>query len=74
MITISINYTCIWQSDFASNYQFTKDGKCINTHTGRIVKKVYNSGSIGYNIKGKFYSLAKLRPHIKKIEKSKCPF
>jgi len=74
MPIISINYTTKYCIDFANEYQFTTCKKCINIKTGRMIKKVFNNGSIGYNIKGKFYSLIKLRNHIIKIEKQECPF
>lgn len=74
MNTISVNYTLKWQVDFAPNYQFTKCGKCFNVKTGRRIKQVYVSGSIGYCIKGKFRSLKQLRNKLVKIEEEKCPF
>lgn len=74
MNTVSINYTLKYELDFASEYKFTDCKKCINIKTSRMIKKVYNSGSIGYVIRGKFYSLGKLRKQIKKIQKSKIPF
>lgn len=74
MNSISVNYTLIWQVSFADNYQFTKDGKCFNTKTGKQIRQVYNSGSIGYNIRGKFYSLSFLRKNLQKSKKGYCPF
>lgn len=74
MNKISINYTYIWCLDFAENYVFTKCKKCFNLHRNKEVKKVYNNGCLGYNVKGKFYSLTKLRDHLKKVEKSIIPF
>jgi hypothetical protein len=73
-ITISKNYNFIWQLDFAPNYQFTKCKKLFNLKTSREIKKTLTSMTIGYYIKGKFYSLNKLRNHIVKIEKTICPF
>ena len=74
MYTISINYTYIWYLDFAENYVFTKCKKCFNLHSNKEVKKVYNNGCLGYNIKCKFYSLTKLRQNLKKVEKTILPF
>ena len=71
---ISISYAYNYQLDFAPNYKFTKCGLCINSKTGKVIKKVYNSGSKGYNIKGKFYSLNKLRPHLQKVKNVNLPF
>lgn len=74
MNTISATYTLKYQIDFSPNYQFDTEGQCWNVKTGRKIKKVYNSGSIGYCILGRFYSLTFLRKHLKKIEGVKCPF
>ena len=74
MNTISITYTVQFEIDFARNYKFTKNKECFNAKTGRRIKQVYKNGSIGYNIKGKFYSLSRLRKHLVKPEKVDCPF
>lgn len=55
-------------------YMFTKDGICINSQTGRIIKKTVCGGSIGYCIGGKFRSVLSLRKELIKIEKIECPF
>lgn len=72
--TISKNYSFIWQLDFAPNYKFTKCKKLFNLKTNREIKKTLASMTIGYYIKGKFYSLKKLRNHLVKIENEICPF
>jgi hypothetical protein len=74
IITISVNYTLIWQHKEQTNYQWTKCGKLFNVKTGRQIKKVYNGGSIGYNIAGKFLTLTELRKQLVKIEDVYCPF
>ena len=74
MNTISISYTCKYQIKFAQNYKFTECGKCINSKTGRLIKQVYKSGCLGYNIKSKFYSLTRLREELELIPKIDCPF
>ena len=74
MSTISITYTLEFQLDFAENYQWTKDGKCFNSKTNRQIKQCYNSGCVGYNIRGRFYSLKYLRTRMQKIENIKPPF
>lgn len=74
MITISNTYNLIWQLNFANEYQFTKCGKCINTKRGKEVKRVLVGYSVGYCIKGKFYTLNKLRNNLEKIQKESCPF
>ena len=68
MTSISINYTCNYELSFAPNYKFSHCGKCFNFKSGRQIKKVYNSGCIGYSIKGKFYSLTFLRKNLLKIK------
>lgn len=61
MQRLSISYTYKYRISFAPNYVFTTCGLCVNLRTNRPIKKVYNSGSIGYSIAGKFYSLKYLR-------------
>jgi hypothetical protein len=61
--------------DFDRDFVFIeKYNFLVNTKTGKILKQVIKGGSIGYVIKGKFYSLARLRQHLVKIEKQDCPF
>lgn len=75
MNIISAIYTIKYELDFASEYKWTSCKKCINVKTGRQIKQVYNNGSIGYSIRGKFISLKKLRNHLVKPKiKSNCPF
>lgn len=74
MKTVSISYTPKYELSFASNYCWTECGKCFNIKTGREIKKVYNKGSIGYSINGRFKSLKSLRKNIVKIKKDFCPF
>ena len=74
MNTISINYTLVWMLKFAPEYQFTNDGICFNVKRGTKLKQCYNSGSIGYCIKGKFCSLTYLRTKLEKIPNEKLPF
>lgn len=75
MKRLSISYTYKYYISFADNYVFTTCGLCVNLQTGRLIKKIYNSGSIGYNIKGKFYSLVALKKTLVKVKnKDYCPF
>ena len=74
MQTISVNYDLKWQLNFAEEYKFTKNGKCFNTKRNKQIKKVVNCRSIGYCIRGKFYTLTFLRNHIQLIPKSELPF
>lgn len=74
MSSITVTYTNIYEIDFAPEYKFTKCKKLFNNKTGRQIKQVYNNGCIGYTIKCKFYSLTKLRTHLRKIEIEKIPF
>lgn len=59
--------------DFAPEYVFSGK-RCFNTKRGKEIKKVVHGYTIGYNIKGKFYSLGYLRDHLVKVEKIKTPF
>jgi len=74
MNTISITYTIKYVVSFAPNYVFTEHDECFNSKTGRRIKQVYNNGSIGYNICGKFYSVSKLRKYLVKPNKETTPF
>jgi len=74
MNTISIKYTLVYQLNFANNYQWSKCGKCFNIKTGRQIKQTLNSGCIGYNIKGRFYSATFLRNKLELIPKQSTPF
>lgn len=71
---ISINYILEYRLINNHNYQWTKCGKCFNVKTGRKLKQCYNSGSIGYYIKGKFKTLTYLRSQLERIPKEKAPF
>ena len=74
MNTITITYTCKYRLNFATNYWWDQQGNCFNAKTNRNIKQVYNSGCIGYSIKGKFYSLAYLRTQLEKIPTETTPF
>jgi hypothetical protein len=74
MKRVSVSYAIKYELDFAPNYQWTECDKCINTKTSRIIRQVYCGRSIGYCIKGKFYSLTKLRNHLVKPKQAKVPF
>ena len=53
---ITIKYPCKYRLSFAQNYVFSGD-KCFNSKTNREIKQVYNNGSIGFNINGKFHKI-----------------
>ena len=61
-----MNITYVYQLSIAPNYKWDNKGICYNDKTGRIIKQVLNNGCIGYNIKGKFISLTKLRALLEK--------
>ena len=63
-----------WNLTFAPHYKWDKINRLINTKTGREIKKCVNGYSVGYYIKGRFYTIATLRKHIAKVEPVKCPF
>lgn len=71
---MTVEYREKYQLSFATHYKWTECGKCFNTKTGRRIKQVYNNGCLGYNIRGRFYSLTFLRTKIEKITKHKTPF
>ena len=51
MITISKTYTIKYEVSFAPEYKFLSNNECYNSKTGRILRKVLNSGCIGYIIR-----------------------
>lgn len=68
MTIITVKYLCKYRLRDHPNYVFCDD-RCFNSQTNREIKQVYNNGSIGYNIKGKFQSLKKLKSQLEKIPK-----
>jgi len=70
----SINYTCKYQLSFANEYKWSICGKCYNSKTGRLIKQIMKGGSIGYVIRGKFYTIKKLRTQLESIRITKTPF
>jgi hypothetical protein len=74
MNSISVNYTLKFELSTSTNYQWTSCGKCFNVKTGRQIKQVYNNGSIGYSINGRFKSLKYLRPLLVRIKVTNHPF
>jgi hypothetical protein len=70
MIVITVPYTLVWTLDFDDNYGWTKCGKCFNIKRQKELKQVTQGGSIGYNIRGKFYTLKKLKKHLTKWNSS----
>lgn len=55
-------------------YGFGDDKNLYNLKTGRRLRQSYNSRSIGYWLDKKFYSLNKLKPLLKKVDKTISPF
>jgi hypothetical protein len=74
MNRLSITYEYNYELGFAPEYKWTICGKCVNAKTGRVIKKVYNSRCLGYNIRGRFHSLTSLRKHLVKPTIIKTPF
>ena len=74
MNTITVTYTLKYQLYFAPEYKWTKCNRCFNTKTGREIKQTQSKGSIGYCIRGKFYSLTRLKQSLVKIKNTNCPF
>lgn len=64
-----------WQLRGKPQYKWSECKRLINTQTGREIKKVLNSGVVGYNVCGKFISLKKLRTETELIPKQEpLPF
>ena len=73
MTIITVKYHCKYRLKDFPNYVFCGE-KCFNAKTNREIKQVYNIGSIGYNINGKFQSLKKLKSQLEKIPRILTPF
>ena len=72
---ITLNFTCKWTLNFDNDFVFIeKYNFLVNKKTGKILKQITKGGSIGYVIKGKFYSLTRLRQSLVRIQKCDCPF
>ena len=74
MNSVSVTYTYVYELDFAPEYVFTKCKKCINSKRNKELKQVLKNACIGYNIRGKFYSLTKVRKHLVKPKQIDLPF
>lgn len=72
---ITLNFTCKYTLAFDEDFVFIeKYNFLVNLKTGKIIKQVMKGGSIGYVLKGRFYTLTKLRQSLVKISKQDCPF
>jgi len=73
---IRLYLSCKYRINFAPEYVFTEKPKlCVNLKSGKVISQIMKGGSIGYVIKGKFYSLNKLRDNLELItKKEKLPF
>ena len=71
---ITIQYKCKYRLKNFPNYVFSGQ-RCFNSKTRREIQQVYNNGSTGYNICGKFKSLKTLKQELELIPKTeKTPF
>ena len=68
MQAITVTYTLFWVLDFAEEYGFTRCGKCFNIKRGKELKQAPQGGSIGYNIRSKFYTISRLKKHLVKLK------
>lgn len=71
---IQINIAVLHQLKFAHEYKWAKDGRCYNAKTNNEIKQVLKNRCIGYNIKGRFYSLTYLRSQLETIKEINVPF
>lgn len=73
---ISITYTIeiVWVIKGIDNYGFGKDKKLYNLKRYSVIKQTINGGSKGYWLKGKFFSLKKLKPLLIRPEDFDLPF
>lgn len=72
---IYLNFTCKYTFSFDQDFVFIeKYNFLVNLKTNRILKQVTKGGSIGYVLKGNFYSLTFLKSKLLKIKNEKTPF
>lgn len=77
MATITVYYTFKLTYSIAGfdDYCFAEDKNLYHLKRQKLIKKIYNNGTIGYYLSGKFYSLEKIKPLlIPYFETIKCPF
>jgi hypothetical protein len=74
MSIITKAYAMEFELKFATQYKWSKCGKCFNSLTSREIKQSYKSRCIGYYIQSRFYSLTYLRTQLQKIPKETNPF
>lgn len=73
----SITYTIglTYQIEGFEHLCFGADKRLYNCKTGRVKKKSFNNGSVGYWLDSKtFKSLRKIKPLLRKIKTVKTPF
>jgi hypothetical protein len=63
-----------WIIEGMENYCFTEKKELFNSKTGRKIKQTIIGYTKGYWLKGKFYTLNKLRPLLKRPENIDVPF
>jgi hypothetical protein len=74
-ITITYRLKLVWKIKGYSDYAFAEDKELYNIKRQKKVKKIYNNGSIGYILNGKFITLKNLKTLISKYENTSiCPF
>ena len=74
MVEIQKTIPLKWRLKTDPKYCWGEDKNLYNIQTGRMKKKCYNGGMIGYWIGKKFISLKSIKNHIEIIEKKKLPF
>jgi len=74
MQSVSISYALKWRVINAPDYCITSCRKVVNVRTGRVLKRCYCGGSIGYWIGRRFVRLVDLNKEVELIKKEKCPF
>lgn len=60
--------TPVWRIEGIDGFIVAKDNKMYNLSTGREVRMVLIGYTKGFYINRKFYSLARLRPLLRKID------
>lgn len=74
MNSVSVEIPLVWRFKDYPNYHVSRCKQIFNIKTGRKLKIVYNSGSLGVWIGKKFIPVSKINNAIEKIPNNICPF
>lgn len=74
VISVTSSYHLKYQLKGIPGYAFADNKKLYNLQRQTEVKKTLIGYTVGFWIKGKFYSLKALKPLLEKYQEDDCPF